>query len=82
MSLIPPRFNLNALQAKLDDLQEERDKLCLEHPEESDEIRNNFDKLMQVWKDLQDKMKEREETLGEAGNLQKFFKDLDRFQVS
>jgi len=73
--------DLAAIQAKLDDLQEERDKLCLEHPEESDEIRNNFDKLMQVWKDLQDKMKEREETLGEAGNLQKFFKDLDRFQT-
>ena len=53
-----------------------------EHPDEEDEIKKSVEVLQDVWKSLQSKLEERGETLGEAGDLQKFFKDLDRFQVS
>ena len=55
--------------------------MAKEHPEESDEIQKKLEELEKVWEALRDLLKRREESLGEAGDLQKFLKDLDRFQV-
>ena len=52
-----------------------------EHPDEAEQIRNKFEEMEKVWNDLRELLKQREESLGEAGNLQKFVRDLDRFQV-
>lgn len=38
-------------QAKLDNLQEEADKLAAEHPEEADDIRKKFEEISKVSKD-------------------------------
>ena len=54
--------------------------MAKEHPEESDEIQKKLEELEKVWEALRDLLKKREESLGEAGDLQKFLKDLDRFQ--
>jgi len=53
-----------------------------EHPDEAEQIRNKFEEMEKVWNDLRKLLKQREESLGEAGNLQKFVRDLDQFQVS
>ncbi|XP_077975326.1 spectrin beta chain, non-erythrocytic 1-like isoform X4 [Styela clava] len=73
--------DLAAIQAKLDNLQDEADKLAAEHPEEADDIRKKFDEITNVWKELKELLKKREDSLGEAGNLQKFLQNLDDFQA-
>nr|CAB3266546.1 spectrin beta chain, non-erythrocytic 1-like [Phallusia mammillata] len=73
--------DLAAIQAKLDDLRDEAERLSHEHPDEADEIKGKFEQMEKVWKELRDMLKQREDSLGEAGNLQKFLRDLDRFQA-
>jgi len=68
-------------QAKLDGLRDEAEKLSSEHPEEAEEIKKKFDEMEKVWNDLREALRQREDSLGEAGNLQKFLRDVDRFQV-
>ena len=58
------------------------DQLMDEHPDEAEQIRRKFEQMEKVWNDLRELLKQREESLGEAGNLQKFARDLDQFQVS
>uniref|UniRef100_H2ZPE1 Spectrin beta chain n=1 Tax=Ciona savignyi TaxID=51511 RepID=H2ZPE1_CIOSA len=74
-------LDLAAIQAKLDNLRDEADRLSNEHPEEADEIRKKFEQMERVWQELRDMLRQREDSLGEAGNLQKFLRDLDRFQA-
>uniref|UniRef100_F6Q5V5 Spectrin beta chain n=1 Tax=Ciona intestinalis TaxID=7719 RepID=F6Q5V5_CIOIN len=73
--------DLAAIQAKLDNLRDEAERLSNEHPEEADEIRSKFEQMEKVWQELRDMLRKREDSLGEAGNLQKFLRDLDRFQA-
>ncbi|XP_076810469.1 spectrin beta chain, non-erythrocytic 1-like isoform X3 [Clavelina lepadiformis] len=73
--------DLAAIQAKLDDLRSEAERLSDKHPEEADEIRKKFEQMENVWNELRKMLRQREDSLGAAGNLQKFLKDLDRFQA-
>ena len=65
----------------MDELALQRDKLIDEHPDDKENIKNDYERLMEVWQNLQKMLKQKEDKLGEAGDLQKFFKDLDIFQV-
>lgn len=65
----------------MDELALRRDELIKEHPDDKENIEKDYDRLMEDWKNLQNTLKQKEEKLGEAGDLQKFFKDLDIFQV-
>ena len=66
----------------MDDLRADADQLCTEHPDEAEQIRDKFEQMEKVWNELREMLRQREEVLGEAGNLQKFVCDLDRFKVS
>ncbi|XP_067877956.1 spectrin beta chain, non-erythrocytic 1-like isoform X6 [Heterodontus francisci] len=72
--------DLEAIQGKLDDLQKEAEKLASEHPEQAEAILARLSEINSVWEDLKDTLKKREESLGEAGKLQEFLRDLDDFQ--
>jgi len=73
--------DLAAIQSKMDELALRRDELIKEHPDDKENIEKDYDRLMEDWKNLQNTLKQKEEKLGEAGDLQKFFKDLDIFQT-
>ncbi len=53
----------------------------MSHPEEAVVIRQRTNKLREVWELLTAMLKERDEKLEEAGDLHRFLKDLDHFQV-
>ncbi|XP_071163383.1 spectrin beta chain-like isoform X14 [Mytilus edulis] len=72
--------DLAAIQAKLESLQNEADKLQDEKPEEAQAIREKISEINNVWMDLKEMLKERDEKLGEAGELQRFLGNLDHFQ--
>lgn len=72
--------DLAAIQAKLESLQNEADRLEGEKPEEAQAIREKVAEINNVWMDLKDMLKERDEKLGEAGELQRFLGSLDHFQ--
>ena len=72
--------DLAAIQAKLESLQNEADKLQDEKPEEAQAIREKIAEINNVWMDLKEMLKERDEKLGEAGELQRFLGNLDHFQ--
>ncbi|XP_013410395.1 spectrin beta chain-like [Lingula anatina] len=72
--------DLAAIQAKLDSLQTEAEKLCEEKPEEADEIKEKLGQIQDVWQELKIMLKDRDEKLGEAGELQRFLQNLDHFQ--
>ncbi|XP_067680907.1 spectrin beta chain-like isoform X4 [Haliotis asinina] len=72
--------DLAAIQAKLESLQSEAEKLQDEKPEEAQAIREKVAEINNVWMDLKDMLKERDEKLGEAGELQRFLGSLDHFQ--
>ena len=69
------------VQTKLDGLRTEADRLSDKHPDEAQQIQSKFKEMEGIWKQLQEMLKQREESLGEASNLQKFVRDLDQFQV-
>uniref|UniRef100_A0A3Q2GIH4 Spectrin beta chain n=1 Tax=Cyprinodon variegatus TaxID=28743 RepID=A0A3Q2GIH4_CYPVA len=72
--------DLEAIQGKLDDLTKEAEKLASEHPDQAGEIQGRLAEIQEVWDELNDTMKRREESLGEASKLQGFLRDLDDFQ--
>lgn len=76
------QFSLTFSQAKLDSLKEESERLAAEHPDDADDIRKKYDEITEEWDELRDLLKKREDSLGEAGNLQKFLQNLDAFQVN
>lgn len=66
----------------MDSLKEESERLAAEHPDDADDIHKKYDEITEVWEELRDLLKKREDSLGEAGNLQKFLQNLDAFQVN
>ncbi|BFZ11613.1 hypothetical protein BsWGS_14652 [Bradybaena similaris] len=72
--------DLAAIQAKLESLQGEAERLEEQKPEEAQAIRDKIAEINNVWLDLKDMLKERDEKLGEAGELQRFLGSLDHFQ--
>ena len=73
--------DLAAIQAKLEALDDEAEKISLTHPEEAVVIKQRTNKLREVWELLTAMLKERDEKLEEAGDLHRFLKDLDHFQA-
>ncbi|XP_033733756.1 spectrin beta chain-like isoform X4 [Pecten maximus] len=72
--------DLAAIQAKLESLQNEAEKLQDDKPDEAAAIREKIAEINNVWMDLKDMLKDRDEKLGEAGELQRFLGNLDHFQ--
>jgi len=73
--------DLAAIQAKLDSLDKEADKIGAEHPEEEAVIRERLGQIRTVWENLTQMLKERDAKLEEAGDLHRFLRDLDHFQA-
>ncbi|XP_071963526.1 spectrin beta chain-like isoform X2 [Antedon mediterranea] len=73
--------DITAIEAKLDDLKKESDKLAQEHPEEEEQIKARYNDITEAWVNLNDVLKERESALADAGDLHQFLGDLDEFQV-
>jgi len=73
--------DLAAIQAKLDALDKEAEKIGLDHPEEEALIRERTGQIRTVWDDLTQMLKERDAKLEEAGDLHRFLRDLDHFQT-
>lgn len=72
--------DLAAIQAKVESLQVEADRLQETKPEEAQAIREKINDINNVWMDLKEMLKDRDEKLGEAGELQRFLGNLDHFQ--
>ena len=72
--------DLAAIQAKLDSLEEESEKISKTHPEEAVVIQQRINRLREVWELLTEMLKKRDAKLEEAGDLHRFLKDLDHFQ--
>lgn len=72
--------DLAAIDAKKSSLQEEADRLSSEKPEEAAGIHNKMEQITELWQSLRSMLKERDEKLGEASDLQKFLQNLDHFQ--
>ncbi|ULT90413.1 hypothetical protein L3Y34_008629 [Caenorhabditis briggsae] len=73
--------DLGAIQAKLDSLHKEADDIERERPQEAQAIREDIKRIHQVWDILNKKVREHEAKLDEAGDLQRFLRDLDHFQA-
>ena len=73
--------DLAAIQAKLDSLEKEAEKISDEHPEEAELIKQRIDQIREVWDQLTQLLKERDAKLEEAGDLHRFLRDLDHFQT-
>jgi spectrin beta len=73
--------DLGAIQAKIEQLEREAQLIEKEKPQEAAAIRANIVRIHQVWEDLTKKVKEHEAKLDEAGDLQRFLRDLDHFQA-
>ncbi|XP_066482020.1 spectrin beta chain, non-erythrocytic 1 isoform X1 [Tiliqua scincoides] len=72
--------DLVAIEAKLNDLQKEAEKLESEHPDQARAILSRLAEINDVWEEMKTTLKNREESLGEASKLQQFLRDLDDFQ--
>ncbi|XP_031340311.1 spectrin beta chain isoform X2 [Photinus pyralis] len=73
--------DLAAIQAKLTALENEAKQIEAEHPEEAALIRERITQIQIVWEELTQMLKERDAKLEEAGDLHRFLRDLDHFQV-
>ncbi len=73
--------DLGAIQAKIDSLHKEADSIEREKPYEAAAIREDIKRIQQVWDVLNRKVREHEAKLDEAGDLQRFLRDLDHFQA-
>merc|ERR1719464_33467 len=73
--------DLAAIQAKLDALEEEFEKIAGTHPEEAEVVIERITKLSQSWEQLTAMLTVRDAKLEEAGDLHRFLKDLDHFQA-
>uniref|UniRef100_T1IQM9 Spectrin beta chain n=1 Tax=Strigamia maritima TaxID=126957 RepID=T1IQM9_STRMM len=73
--------DLAAIQAKLDALEQEAERMQDEHPEEAALIRQRITQIRAVWDQLTQLLKDRDAKLEEAGDLHRFLRDLDHFQA-
>jgi len=73
--------DMAAIQSKLDQLEGEASKLEKDHPEEVDDIQKKVTQINSVWYELKEILRRREESMGEAAELQKFLRDLDHFSA-
>jgi spectrin beta len=73
--------DLAAIQAKKEQLEQQAQALEQDHPQESAEIRTQIDEITQTWHELKDLLNKREESMGEAAELQKFLRNLDHFSA-
>jgi spectrin beta len=73
--------DLAAIHAKKEQLEQQASVLEKDHPQESREIKDRLSEITSVWHELKDLLSKREESMGEAAELQKFLRDLDHFSV-
>ncbi|VDD80712.1 unnamed protein product [Mesocestoides corti] len=73
--------DLQAIQAKIDHLDEQADVLVVTKPEEAEAIRAERMKIHDLWDELKEMLKERDDRLNDSSELQRFLQDLDHFQV-
>ncbi|XP_022245252.1 spectrin beta chain-like isoform X3 [Limulus polyphemus] len=73
--------DLAAIQAKLDSLEQEAEKIEKEQPEEAEIIRGRIAQIKNVWEQLTHLLRDRDSKLEEAGDLHRFLRDLDYFQT-
>ncbi|XP_052001411.1 spectrin beta chain, erythrocytic-like isoform X2 [Xyrauchen texanus] len=73
--------DLAAIQAKLDFLHGEAEKLVMDHPENASDILARQADLDTAWDTLKRTLKDREDSLGEVSKLQTFLQEMDDFQA-
>ncbi|KAJ8401132.1 hypothetical protein AAFF_G00387140 [Aldrovandia affinis] len=73
--------DLDAIQDKLNFLKGEAEQLVKDHPENATDIMDRQRELDQAWDELNQTLKDREDSLGEVSKLQAFLQNLDDFQA-
>lgn len=73
--------DMAAIHSKKEQLEQQAQALEKDHPQEAREIGRQIDEIKYVWLELKDMLNKREESMGEAADLQKFLRDLDHFSV-
>ncbi|KAI6219065.1 Spectrin beta chain [Aphelenchoides besseyi] len=73
--------DLKAIGTKLDTLKAEADEIAVEKPHQAMVIHEDIKRIQHVWDVLNRKVREHEAKLDEAGDLQRFLRDLDHFQA-
>jgi len=72
--------DISAIEDKLKTLRDEAERLEHEKPEEATEIKKKVDQLDELWVNLKEILKERDERLHQASELMTFLQNLDHFQ--
>lgn len=73
--------DLQAIQAKITHLDEQADVLDAAKPEAVEVIEAERKKIHDLWDELKEMLKERDDRLNDSSELQRFLQDLDHFQV-
>lgn len=72
--------DLVAIEDKLRDLRGEAQQLGEQHPDQAKALTGQLVEISNVWDEMKNTLKNREESLGEARKLQQFLRELDDFQ--
>ncbi|TPP60271.1 Spectrin beta chain [Fasciola gigantica] len=73
--------DLKAIEAKVEHLDGQAEELCLAKPENKSVVEAENQKIHELWNDLKEMLKERDDRLNYSSELQRFLQDLDHFQL-
>ncbi|CAH8502625.1 unnamed protein product [Schistosoma bovis] len=73
--------DLNAIEAKVKHLDEQAQELTEAKPETQAVVIAEKEKIHDLWNELKEIVKERDDRLNDSSELQRFLQDLDHFQI-
>jgi spectrin beta len=73
--------DMAAIESKLVQLEHQGGTIEKDHPEEHARVTDKLAEIKQIWHQFTDILRVREESMGEAAELQKFLRDLDHFSM-
>jgi spectrin beta len=73
--------DMAAIESKLVQLDSQGTNIEKDHPEEQARVNEKLSEIKKIWLQFTDILRVREESMGEAAELQKFLRDLDHFSL-
>lgn len=73
--------DLKAIEAKVDHLDSQAAELCQAKPENVPVVQAESQKIHELWNELKEMLKERDDRLNYSSELQRFLQNLDHFQL-
>ncbi|TGZ63077.1 hypothetical protein CRM22_007109 [Opisthorchis felineus] len=73
--------DLKAIEAKVEHLDNQAEELCQAKPEQANVVSAERAKIHELWDELKEMLKDRDDRLNYSSELQRFLQDLDHFQM-